>query len=57
METKIEPYSPKWEKLANQLARSRVEIRSCKQCGFPHIKGYCCGMNDKCPNPHNPEGE
>lgn len=40
---RINPYTPKWEKLANQLARTWVIIRPCRKCGYPVIDGYCCG--------------
>jgi recombinational DNA repair protein RecR len=39
---KIEPYTRKWEKLANELARTYQTIRPCKHCGYPVIDGYCC---------------
>lgn len=42
---KIKPFTRKWEKLANELARSYCpEIIDCKKCGHPVIKGYCCGF-------------
>ena len=42
--SKIEPYTPEWELLANRLARSFVHgIYPCKHCGYPVIPGYCCG--------------
>jgi len=40
---KLTPYTIYWEKLANSLARSIVNIRPCKDCGGPVVKGYCCG--------------
>lgn len=41
---KIKPYTTKWEKLADQLARSYApEIHPCRHCGYPVAKGYCCG--------------
>ena len=40
---KIEPYTVKWEKLADNLARSLHYIRPCKHCGYPVLDGYCCG--------------
>lgn len=39
---KIDPDSPKWERLANKLARNTVFIKPCKDCGYPVIDGYCC---------------
>jgi len=40
---KIEPYTPKWEKMADSLARDYCpNIRPCKDCGRPVIEGYCC---------------
>ena len=39
---KIKPYTPKWEKLANELARTIMDIKPCRDCGYPVLKGYCC---------------
>lgn len=40
---KIEPYTLKWEKLANNLARSWCHnIKPCRECGYPVVDGYCC---------------
>jgi hypothetical protein len=40
---KIEPYTPRWEKEANRLARDYCpSILACKKCGHPVIDGYCC---------------
>jgi hypothetical protein len=40
----IEPYTLKWEKMANQLARSWAPpIHPCRECGYPVLSGYCCG--------------
>jgi len=39
---KIEPYTKKWEKLANELARIYRPIKPCKHCGYPVLEGYCC---------------
>ena len=39
---KMESNTPQWEKMANSLARSWVEIHPCRDCGRPVIKGYCC---------------
>lgn len=39
---RINPYTPKWEKLANELARSYQDIKACKHCGYPVLSGYCC---------------
>jgi hypothetical protein len=40
---KIEAYTPRWEKEANNLARGYCPtIRPCKDCGHPVISGYCC---------------
>lgn len=39
----IKPYSPRWEELANQLARSFApDIFPCKTCKRPVVSGYCC---------------
>lgn len=39
-----QPYSAKWEKLADQQARGYCPtIYPCQKCGFPVIKGYVCG--------------
>jgi hypothetical protein len=35
-----------WEKLANNLARSWVQIVPCRHCGRPVINGYCCSFCD-----------
>jgi hypothetical protein len=40
---RIKPYTPKWEKLANQLARSWNQLKPCRYCGYPVTVGYCCG--------------
>jgi len=39
---KIKPYTKKWEKLADELARSLVPIKPCRDCGYPVIDRYCC---------------
>ena len=40
---KIEAHTPKWEKMANNLARGYCPaIRPCRECGYPVINGYCC---------------
>ena len=39
---KIEPYTNKWERLANQLARIWTTIKPCRECGYPVVDGYCC---------------
>jgi hypothetical protein len=39
---KIEPYTRKWEKMANELARTYQQIRPCNDCGRPVLEGYCC---------------
>lgn len=36
--------SPEWERQANHLARSVVQISCCFQCGAPIVKGYCCNI-------------
>jgi hypothetical protein len=47
---KIEPYTPEWERLANQVARDFAPtIYPCADCGRPVANGYCCthcGSND-----------
>jgi len=40
---KIKPFTRKWEKLADELARSICDIHPCRHCGYPVLKGYCCG--------------
>jgi len=45
--------SRKWDKEANHVARTAISIISCKQCGYPVIRGYCCD-NPNCPNPQEP---
>lgn len=47
-----------WEKRADNLARSFVEIRTCADCGGPYVRGYvctCCGS--KYPDEGTPEEE
>lgn len=39
---KIEPYTRKWEKMANELARTYQHVIACKDCGHPVLEGYCC---------------
>lgn len=39
---KIKPYTRKWENLANNLARTYIKIRPCRECGYPILDGYCC---------------
>lgn len=39
---KIEPYTDKWERLANELARTWATIKPCRECGYPVMDGYCC---------------
>lgn len=40
---KIDPYTPHWEKLANQVARCFAPlIYPCGECGYPVASGYCC---------------
>ena len=43
---KIESNTALWERLANDLARSWVQIASCRDCGRPVVKGYCCSFCD-----------
>lgn len=38
----IKPYTAKWERMADGLARDWVEIVACLRCGAPNIEGYCC---------------
>jgi hypothetical protein len=40
--TKIKPYTKKWEKEADSLARGCIDIKPCQHCGHPVVKGYCC---------------
>ena len=41
---KMIPYTEKWEKEANALARSWCwNIKPCRDCGHPVMDGYCCG--------------
>ncbi len=39
---KINWDTPRWERLANELARSRTIIKPCRECGYPVVDGYCC---------------
>lgn len=41
---RIRPYTVRWEREANNLARDTVQIFVCVHCGHPVIKGYCCGV-------------
>jgi ribosomal protein L32 len=34
--------SREYERRANKLARSFVNIQQCKKCGNPTVEGYCC---------------
>jgi len=37
------PYTPKWERLANELARDAApDITACVHCDSPVLDGYCC---------------
>lgn len=50
---KLKPYSPKWERVAANLALSYAPgTYSCAACEYPVLKGYCC---DFC-HTMNPEG-
>jgi len=41
---KIKSNTRKWVRLAKELALSYCpEIGPCRHCGYPVIKGYCCG--------------
>lgn len=39
---KIKPFTKVWERMANELARDVVFIGPCRECGRPHLQGYCC---------------
>mgnify|MGYP003588538862 CR=1 FL=1 len=39
---KIKPFTPHWQKLANELARESMIIVACKHCGYPVVDGSCC---------------
>lgn len=41
------PGQPKYEKLANALAREYSYILPCVTCGYPAKQGYIC-MNEEC---------
>lgn len=42
---KVIPFTKKWEKEADQLARSWCwNIRPCRKCGHPVHDGYCCSF-------------
>lgn len=47
---RINPESRYWERLANELARSRVQIHPCRNCGGPVRDGYICNRCG-CRNP------
>ena len=39
----MKAYSPEWEKIANNMARSYCpNIYPCGKCESPVIEGYCC---------------
>jgi hypothetical protein len=52
MSVKAEPYTPQWERKANELVRSYVLIYPCHNCGWPVMKPYCCTFCQST----NPEG-
>lgn len=38
-----ERYSDEWERAADAAARHYApEVRPCRDCGAPVVKGYCC---------------
>ena len=40
---KIKPYGPKWERLADAVARGFApSLYPCAKCGYPVLSGYCC---------------
>jgi hypothetical protein len=40
---RILPYTDRWERLANNVARSySPPIHPCVHCGYPVVEGYCC---------------
>jgi hypothetical protein len=40
---KIVPYTPRWDRLANSLARDFAPpIYPCPDCCMPVMQGYCC---------------
>ena len=41
------PGQPKYERLADKLARDYTIIRPCVGCGYPAIQGFICS-NDDC---------
>jgi hypothetical protein len=57
MKMTIEPYSNRWEQLANEQARSYApEIYPCVKCGYPVISGYCCNFcNNENPRGNSPK--
>jgi hypothetical protein len=41
---RMEPYTARWERLASEVARGWAPpIYPCAHCGYPVVKGYCCG--------------
>lgn len=40
---KIPAFGPKWQSIANRMARGRVLIVVCSLCGYPRFDGYICG--------------
>lgn len=39
---KMKPYTPRWEKMANELARAFFVIVACPECGHPNPEQYVC---------------
>ncbi len=42
-----EPGQPKYERLANELARSAWSVAPCVTCGYPALRGRLCS-NEEC---------
>lgn len=42
---KIEPYTPYWERLANEEARDYAPVAiPCEDCGRPRLTGFACNF-------------
>lgn len=39
---KMKPYTQEWHKAAYALLCSALNVRPCRDCGYPVIEGYCC---------------
>lgn len=56
---RIKPYTQKWYREATRLAVNCCPpIHPCSDCGYPVIKGYCCGYcGSETPNEKKDESQ